>query len=187
MTARATPIAILSLAALTFVGLASPVSSRAAGEQIPRSVVSAGATSATTAGVQLVGTLGQLAVGTSSASALAAGHGYWTVAAQPVLAVDPGLPREVPAALEFGAPAPNPSQGSIAFDVGLPRAGRVELRVLDLQGRSVSAPTSRSLPVGRHRLVITPAGDAPLGPGVYFAQLRVDGRVAGTRRFVRVR
>jgi hypothetical protein len=82
---------------------------------------------------------------------------------------------------------PNPSRAGTTFAVGLPHAAQVDLRILDLQGRDVAAPATRSLSAGRHRLTFTPAGTSPLGPGVYFARLLVDGRAAGTRRFIRIR
>lgn len=187
MRTRGVHVTMRALLAATLVAVAAPAPGRAAGEQVPRAVLSSGATHATAAGVQLTGTVGQLAVGASAATAIAAGHGYWSTVTVPLVDVGPdGGPRAAPVAIEFGAPMPNPSRASVAFDLALPRAGRVELRVLDLQGRLVAAPDTRSMPAGRHRLVFTPAGDAPLGPGVYFTRLLVDGRVAGVRRFVRV-
>lgn len=179
---------MLALAVTTIAALLAPAPGRADGEQLPRAVMSAGATSATGVDTRLVGTVGQFAVGASAAPALAMGHGYWwsTVDA-PVVAVDPdGGPRSAPTTIEFGAPMPNPSRASVTFELALPRAAQVELSVLDLQGRLVAAPASRALPAGRHRLVFTPAGEASLGPGVYFTRLLVDGRVAGVRKFVRV-
>ena len=188
MTTRGAHVAMLTLAAAAVAGLMAPTRVRAAGTLIPRSVMSAGATIALGPNVRLVGTVGQLAVGKSITSALAAIHGFWSFAAPPVLAVDTtGWARQLPATVEFGAPMPNPSQTSIAFDLGLPRAAQVALRILDLQGRSIAVPATRSLAAGRHRLVFTPVGEAPLGPGVYFARLLVDGHVAGTQRFVRIR
>ena len=188
MSARQAQVAALILAAEVFAALVAPAPGRAAGELVPRSVMSSGATSASGVGMQLAGTVGQLVVGTSAAPGLAAGHGFWSFIAPPVLAIDPTSgPRQLPAAVEFGAPMPNPSRGTVAFDLGLPRAARVELRVVDLQGRAVAAPAMRSLAAGRHRLVLTTAGDAAMGPGVYFTRLLVDGQVSGIQRFVRIR
>ena len=63
----------------------------------------------------------------------------------------------------------------------------MELQVLDVHGRATAPLASRTLAAGRHRLALEPAGDAPLGPGIYFARLIVDGKAAAMRKFVRVR
>ncbi len=183
-TPRTTPLRVICCAAVCVVALAAPRAVHAAGEQIPRAVLSAGATHAQDANLKLDGTVGQLIVGASAGPGLIAGHGYWAMVVTPVLGVDP---QTAPARIEFGAALPNPSRGSVAFELGLPHAARVQLVIVDLQGRSVATPEARSLSAGRHRLMFTATPESPLGPGIYFTRLEVDGRVAGTRRFVRVR
>jgi hypothetical protein len=92
-----------------------------------------------------------------------------------------------PSAIEFGAPSPNPSHRSLAFMVGLPKAGTVSLVVADVRGRVVAPPTCSALGAGRHLVAFDPTGDARIASGIYFARLIVDGRVEGLQRFVRVR
>jgi hypothetical protein len=152
----------------------------ATGATIPRSVIGSGATTAAGSGRVLRGTVGQPVVGASASPARAATHGFWAFGAPTTTAVD--LSGSV-STIEFGAPTPNPSHGALAFVIGLPKAATVSLLVADVRGRVVSAPTSRALGAGRHRVAFDPAADA----GIYFARLVVDGRVVGVQRFVRVR
>jgi hypothetical protein len=57
----------------------------------------------------------------------------WDGATEPV-AVEPG---PAPARLEFRAPRPNPAAGAVSLLLEVPRAGPVEVEVLDLSGRRV--------------------------------------------------
>ncbi|HEX8298457.1 MAG TPA: T9SS type A sorting domain-containing protein, partial [Rubricoccaceae bacterium] len=45
---------------------------------------------------------------------------------------------DLPAVLTLDAPWPNPSRGDVAFRIGLPTAGSVDVRVYDLLGREVA-------------------------------------------------
>jgi hypothetical protein len=91
-------------------------------------------------------------------------------AAQPApVAVGPTTVRT----LDFAAPAPNPAAGSTAFAWTLPRAGHVQLEVLDLAGRRVATLADGAY--GAHRYVrgwdLRDDAGRRVTPGVYFARL----------------
>lgn len=79
---------------------------------------------------------------------------------------------------------PNPVRSGAAIRLSLPRAGRVDMGVFDVQGRQIgSAARSLALPAGVHEIPLT-ATD--WSEGFYFLRLEVDGIVA-TRKFVVIR
>jgi hypothetical protein len=52
--------------------------------------------------------------------------------------------------LALSLPAPNPVRGSMAYSLVLPRDARVQVRVLDLDGRVVRTLVDETPPAGRH-------------------------------------
>jgi len=100
----------------------------------------------------------------------------------PVLDVPP---PPAAAAVELGPPAPNPARRAreLAVPVRLPRAGEVELALVDAQGRRM-AVRRMQLPAGSHVLsLVLPR----LAPGRYVVVLRTaDGGLA-TRPWVTLR
>jgi flagellar hook assembly protein FlgD len=52
----------------------------------------------------------------------------------------------------LGPPAPNPTQGSLAFTVNLPRTARVRLGIYDVRGRLVRVVADQTLGAGLHHL-----------------------------------
>jgi glucose/arabinose dehydrogenase len=89
---------------------------------------------------------------------------------------------ERPLTLALSNPFPNPSHGRAVLRLELPRPSRVEFSVHDLQGRELWSDGGRLYPAGRFDLAWmqrTSTGNTAR-PGLYFAQVLVDGR-----RFVR--
>ena len=84
----------------------------------------------------------------------------------------------VDAALFLSAPVPNPSQGEQRLAFGLPRRAAVSLRVHDLQGRLIRTLVDGVLESGRFERHWDgrDADGKPVGSGLYFARLRVDGQ-----------
>jgi len=82
-----------------------------------------------------------------------------------------------PAALEFAAPWPNPSQGPRTFAFALPARGEVSVRIVDVAGRLVRELRPGELEAGRHELAWDGRAHdgARLGAGVYWAQLSCAG------------
>ena len=93
--------------------------------------------------------------------------------------------EEPPGAVALALTGGNPVRGAARFELDLPAAARVDLKVLDAAGRRVGQVTSGSYPAGRHALAWdSRAANAP--SGVYFARLTTCGREI-TRRFVVLR
>ena len=140
-------------------------------------------------GREIHGTAGQAAVGVSSGSGLDLCHGFWCIVGSALVSVgpppgeiDPALPKS----LGFGAPRPNPARDAARFAVDLPREARIDLRVIDVQGRQVRVVDTGSRPAGFH-VVSWDGRDETggfVGSGVYYARLTVEGVVIGTRRIV---
>ena len=88
-------------------------------------------------------------------------------------------------ALDPARPSPMRGAGQIGFS--LPRAARVRLSIVDLQGREVAVLADGMLPPGRHTAAWdgrTERGAAPAG--LYFVRLTAEGR-ALSQRLVRLR
>jgi len=74
-------------------------------------------------------------------------------------------------------PAPNPSPGRVSFRIGLARAGRVQLRVVDAQGRLVAKPIDEDFSAGTYAAAWdgrTRTGQLAKA-GVYYLSLSVPG------------
>jgi len=75
-------------------------------------------------------------------------------------------------------PLPNPVQSHALLKYALPRGGRVELSLVDIQGRVVRRIVDSDLPAGRHSSDVDASA---LRPGLYFARLRAPGVDLGQR------
>ena len=103
-----------------------------------------------------------------------------------VLAVGPGGSASLE--LDLRPARPNPSRDATTFEFTLPRAGDVDLEVVDVRGARVWSERRAGLPAGEHRVawngVRAAGGDAPAG--VYYARVWTD-HGSSSRMFVRVR
>jgi hypothetical protein len=153
-----------------------------------RTLFAGGVGSASGAALEVVGTIGQAYVnGPTTTGPLPITQrvcaGWWCVELSDVIAVrDPELPKQV----WFGRPRPNPSDGRLVLDLALPRAARVDVRVIDVLGRRVHSLAAGLFEPGEHTL--TWDGRTETGsrvhPGVYFMLVQVDGDVVAKRRMV---
>jgi hypothetical protein len=87
---------------------------------------------------------------------------------------------DVPIALAITALAPNPTRGMLRVDYSMPRAGRLRVRLLDVQGRTVATLADEMAPPGRFQRTWTAGTNR--APGLYF--LRLDGLGASVVRRV---
>jgi hypothetical protein len=93
-----------------------------------------------------------------------------------------------PMRLELGPAIPNPSTGTVTFNLALPAPAEVRVSVIDVAGRIVHE-SIESRNAGRHVLSWsgrTP-GDGRVVPGIYFVRVVVNGLALGTRRWVVMR
>lgn len=78
---------------------------------------------------------------------------------------------------------PNPARGAFSVSFDLPAAAQVGAEIFDAAGRLVRSLPVRQHPSGAGQIGVAP-GDAPLGPGLYFVRLSVDGVEAGSRKLI---
>jgi hypothetical protein len=140
-------------------------------------------------GLKIRGTAGQAIVGKSVGSNQELCHGFWCLGGTSLVSVGPpdgDIGSSLPKALAFGSPRPNPTQDAARFAVDLPRAARIDLRIVDVQGRVVRVVESGSRAAGFHAVAWDGRDEAGARvlAGVYFAQLSVEGVPIGTRRMV---
>lgn len=104
-----------------------------------------------------------------------------------VFSIEGGTPVDgLPLVNALGRPFPNPTRGrsTVTFPVSIQGSSSVELRVYDLRGRRVAQRPAQWLSeAGRYELLWD---GADLAAGAYFVQLRVDGELIQTRRWLRV-
>jgi hypothetical protein len=75
---------------------------------------------------------------------------------------------------------PNPTHGGGRMSFALPRAARVHLSMLDVQGREVLVLANGEYVAGRHSVSF--GARAPIAAGLYFVRLRVANGPTFTRR-----
>ena len=87
----------------------------------------------------------------------------------------------------LSAPRPNPSNGAVAFQLGLPSPGNLRVGVFDLGGRRVAEIANRSFAAGTHALSWDGRrDDGSMTPaGIYFVRA-VGPQVDVTQRVVRI-
>lgn len=170
------------------LGISLLLATPAAAVQLRGSVVGSGGAAAAGPGMRVGCTAGQTVVGRSTGSARIAHHGFWVSGAAPIVGVgdDPETPGHGVTSLAFGLASANPARSGMTFGVSLPAAGRVDIDVIDAQGRHVASLAGTTYEPGVHRIGWTGGGrgGTRVAPGVYFARLRVDGRAHGVRRIV---
>jgi len=101
---------------------------------------------------------------------------------QPLVGVDPGTLRRP----SFSSAYPNPSRGSVRFDLRMPVAGAISVEVFDIAGRRVQTLAKGLRAAGEHVLIWdgrTQGGRAR--NGIYFVRARLPGFEA-VRRVVRI-
>lgn len=98
----------------------------------------------------------------SELSGVAAGPGAAPVVPRPALAV-----------------SPNPCAGRTVISYSLPQAGRVRIRLYNINGQAVSTLQDGQLSAGRHRCDWHAAGGIP--SGTYFIRAESEGHVATAR------
>jgi glucose/arabinose dehydrogenase len=81
-----------------------------------------------------------------------------------------------PRMLRLSAPMPNPARDAVRFALELPARARVDVRVLDIQGRQVWAEPARAYEPGRWTVAwdARNRSGAAVPSGIYLAQVRVD-------------
>lgn len=177
---------------LAVPALSASVIPAAAAPNLRSGVLGNGATPSagvSAAGTVLNGTAGQAAVGNAGGASNGLCHGFWCNAGVHITGVEAPPGGGLPTRLEFSVPAPNPAFGRVRFRLALPHAADVRVDVFDVQGRAVGAMRAGKLDAGVYPLEWdgTDGDGHASGAGVFFTQLRIDGRLVAQRRFVMLR
>jgi hypothetical protein len=80
--------------------------------------------------------------------------------------------------LALGRVTPDPVRGSSRVSFTLAKAGRVDLALVDLQGRALRRLAAGTFDAGEHRLPVERGG---LAAGIYWLRLESGGEVRHTR------
>ena len=90
---------------------------------------------------------------------------------------------QAPVRVRLLAAQPNPFNPNTMIPFEMPRRGHATLRVLDARGRQVTTLADRVYDAGRHSVVWNGrlSSGAASASGVYFAELRAEGRRSYTR------
>jgi len=74
---------------------------------------------------------------------------------------------------------PNPFSASTNIQFDLPRPSNVQIRIYSILGREVALLRSGLTEAGHHTLTWNgrDSGGAPVGSGVYFYEMRAEGRI----------
>ncbi|HVP38111.1 MAG TPA: kelch repeat-containing protein [Candidatus Saccharimonadales bacterium] len=121
----------------------------------------------------------------SSGTSYASVGDLWSLWLPGLVGVPPAAPD---VALRLAAPRPNPARGRVDVEFQLPRAGRAEVRVLDVAGRVVATLANGEFPAGGRRATWDGTSDrgGRAAAGVYVLELRA-GRARLTRKVVLLR
>ena len=168
----------------TSLAVALLVASQVSAFAIRGSVVASGVPSGSPPGNaahQVVGTAGQPGIGIGSTATTAVCSGFWCFGSR-VTVAPPA--RDLPKVFALALVSSNPTRGQAQFELALPRASRMTLRVFDVSGRQIGDPLERRFEAGRHRLTW---GTDLRNSGVYFVRLTSDAGFEAKRKIVLVK
>ncbi|MCC6477296.1 T9SS type A sorting domain-containing protein, partial [bacterium] len=104
----------------------------------------------------------------------------WVISDSVITTDAPEHTPEIPKTTELLSPYPNPFNPLVTIPFELARAGRVQLRVFDVLGRTAAILQDGLMTAGTHNLAWDGSG---FSSGVYFATLEADG-VRQTRKIL---
>jgi hypothetical protein len=137
--------------------------------QISSSVVGSGGTSASGGSYQLLGTVGQPAIGVASGGSYLNEIGFWYQPGWILTGVEEEL---LPTRFSLGQNFPNPFNPVTTFRFGVPRAAHVTVCVYDVAGRVVRELANDEYGPGYYSLPLNAEG---LASGVYFCRMVSEG------------
>jgi hypothetical protein len=133
--------------------------------QINESVIGSGATDASGGSYQLLGTVGQPAIGVVSGGSYINEIGFWYMPGWVLTGVEDS---EFPKHFGLGQNFPNPFNPVTTFRLAVPREARVTVTLYDVAGRVVRELADREFEPGYHEVAVSAEG---LASGVYFCRM----------------
>ncbi len=156
------PVLAVVLSVLVF---AAPA---AAQYQINESVIGSGGTNAAGGSYQMLGTVGQPAIGVVAGGSYINEIGFWYMPGWILTGVED---EELPLRTHFGQNFPNPFNPVTTIAFGLAKPAHVTIKVYDVSGREVRTLVDADMEPGRYRETLDAVG---LAGGVYFARMTAD-------------
>jgi len=167
-------LAICCTAALLVAG---PMTTASAQQHIMKSIASSGCVTASGGTHQILGTIGQSAIGTAKNTAHAGFFGFWYDSGNST--VDVKTVQYISAVeFELRGVYPQPAQNQITCLVGLPKRGSVHLSVYGLLGRLLHRGAVRFREAGTHTLRLSLP---QLPPGIYLLNAHWKGQTRTQR------
>jgi hypothetical protein len=137
--------------------------------EISPSVIGSGGGSASGGSYQVVGTVGQPAIGVVSGGSYLNEIGFWYQPGWILTGVEDEL---LPTRFSLGQNFPNPFNPVTTFRFGVPRTARVTVTVYDVAGRVVRELADDEYGPGYYSLPLNAEG---LASGVYFCRMVSEG------------
>ena len=150
------------------------------------SVIASGGLSGTPAAngtYRMIGTAGQPAADVGKPGGTTICSGSWCYGGWGEGGIGP-RGDDLPKVFAFVLVSANPTRGPARFELSLPRASRMTLRVFDVNGRQVGDALDQRFEAGRHRVTW---GTDLRHSGVYFARLTSEYGFRAKRKIVVVR
>jgi len=162
------------LAAVAVLALAVPA---LAEYQITESVIGSGGTNAAGGSYQMLGTIGQPAIGVTEGTSYTNEIGFWYMPGWILTGV---AEDELPLRTYFGQNFPNPFNPVTTIGYSLATPAHVTIKVYDVSGREVRTLVDTDMEPGRYSETLDAAG---LAGGVYFARMTA-GDYTETKKLV---
>jgi hypothetical protein len=137
--------------------------------EISPSVIGSGGGPASGGSYQIVGTVGQPAIGVVSGGSYVNEIGFWYQPGWILTGVEDEL---LPTRFSLGQNFPNPFNPVTTFRFGVPRTARVTVTVYDVAGRVVRELADDEYEPGYYSLPLNAEG---LASGVYFCRMVTEG------------
>jgi hypothetical protein len=154
------------------------LSAGAQGYDIPQSVVGSGGGEASGPNHQMVGTVGQAAIGVVAGPSNIHEIGFWYQPGWIITEVEES--ELLPSEFSLGQNQPNPFNPVTMIRFGVPERARVTIMLYDVAGREVMEIADDEFEPGYHERVIGASG---LGSGVYFCRM-VSGSFTQSRKLL---
>jgi hypothetical protein len=148
--------------------------------QITESVIGSGGTNASGGSYQLLGTIGQAAIGVAAGGSYENQIGFWYMPGWVLTGIEDG---EQPLRTFFGQNFPNPFNPVTTLSYGLETAQHVTITIYDVSGREVRTLVDSDMEPGRYQATLDAAG---LAGGVYFARM-VAGDYVENKKLVLIK
>jgi hypothetical protein len=164
---------VLLLAALA-IAIGAPAMAQ---YQINESVIGSGGGGASGGSYQIVGTIGQPAIGVTSGGSYINEIGFWYQPGWILTGIDDG---GVPKSFSLGQNFPNPFNPVTTFRLAVPTTARVNVTLYDVAGRVVRELADKEFEPGYHEIPLRADG---LATGVYFCRM-TSGNFTETRKLL---